>query len=91
MGCSSIKDAWNADSNIKKVEIGMTKSQVVSIMGNSYDSAGARKSYNGTTQEAIKYVVNEDVWYMLYFEDGKLVEWFKDKPRPTRPQHNTNR
>lgn len=77
--CGSIKDAWNADSNIKKVELGMTKRQVVDIMGTSYDAIGARRSYRGRAVESIGYAITQTDMYIFNFEDGKLVEWYKDK------------
>ncbi len=70
----------NLGTKLKSVEIGMTKNEVTSILGNSYDVVAARDTpdgalevwryHNVTMEGAIPYIVN--------FLDGRLVEWFRE-------------
>lgn len=68
----------NLGSKIRKVEIGMTKKEVVSILGNSQDILRAVQTPEGTL-EVWKYThaLSADM-YILHFLDNKLVEWFKE-------------
>lgn len=80
--CGYVKDVWNMDSNVRKIELGMSKKQVISIMGKYYEIVGARKTEYGNV-ETIRYSYsnanNIRTSYLLSFEDGKLVEWFQEK------------
>ena len=82
-GCRSVFEAYNLDSRMKKIELGMTKKQVVSILGKNYETAGARLTPEGPV-ESISYQTvtmsdNTEGYYILSFRDNVLVEWFKDK------------
>lgn len=71
------------EKKMRDVELGMTKRQVVSILGNNYESAGARQTQDGDI-ETIRYssltlTEKVDQYFILSFKDGKLVEWFKEK------------
>ncbi|MDU1891428.1 MAG: hypothetical protein E6767_12135 [Dysgonomonas sp.] len=68
----------NLGSKMRKIEIGMTKKEVTSILGDSYDVMRAIKTPEGTL-DVWKYTPSMSVnMYMLHFLDGKLVEWFLD-------------
>lgn len=71
-----------ADNNIRKVNIGMNKDEVIKIMGKNYEVIGARE--NNIT---LGYKSISDGIYKLYFEDNKLKEWDKEW-LPT--YHHTN-
>ena len=78
----------------------MTKSEVVNLLGTSYDSQGSFYAPDGEAVEIITYRravdVDNDVDYVLQFKDGKLAEWHKEqvrnsgsKPNPSqRPPHD---
>lgn len=80
--CSSYKDAMSANSNIKKIELGMSQNEVIHIMGKSYHRMGAVKDPNGVNVEILGYPTVEAI-YMLRFENGVLVEFHKDLTLPT--------
>lgn len=71
--CATIGSMLHADHNMKKVEINMTKDEVISIMGNVYELIGS-------TEELliIGYKTADDGIYKLYFEHGILKEWYKE-------------
>lgn len=75
--CMSTINLWNADSNMRKIEIGMTKSEVVAIMGKTYEVVGASQEQDGTV-EMIGYPSSQTEIYVLYFLDGILQRWQKE-------------
>ena len=82
-GCGSIMNVYKMDSKMQKIELGMTKKKVVSILGNSYETAGARLTADGPV-ESISYQTitvsdSTEGYYILSFRDNILIEWFKDK------------
>ncbi|MBP3518893.1 MAG: hypothetical protein J6K31_10955 [Parabacteroides sp.] len=90
VSCGTLMQPYQMDSKMKEVELGMTKKKVISILGNDFESAGARMTSEGPI-ETISYKVytlsdnNTEGYYFLSFKDGKLVEWFKEK----YPVHNS--
>jgi len=74
----------------KKLEIGMTKQEVVNIMGNDYITIAARQTPEGAL-ETVKY--GTYYLYIISFMDGKLVEWVYEEFIPNQqqqPQHHRN-
>jgi len=71
--CGSTKSMWHADSNMRKVSIGMTKKQVLSVMGEHYEPLAATKD-----KKSIGYRVAANEIYILNFENDILVEWHKE-------------
>ncbi|HCO66484.1 MAG TPA: hypothetical protein DIT04_01835 [Dysgonomonas sp.] len=70
----------NLGSKLKRIEIGMTKREVIDILGNTYDVIGARDTPDGAL-ETLRYTnitVDGPIPYIVNFLDGKLVEWFKE-------------
>lgn len=61
------------NSSLKQIELGMTKEQVVSLMGNEYTVVG--QDYNNQT---IKYVDRFKNHWFFEFVDGRLYKWFKE-------------
>lgn len=81
LSCSSLK----VGSNMKKIELGMSKQEVVSILGTDYQTAGASTTRDGNF-ETLRFVDSlNGGWYLLTFQDGRLVEWFRDAVPPTQP------
>ena len=67
-------------SKLKKVEIGMTKSEVTNILGNNYDVMAARDTPDGTI-ETFRYesvTIDGPVPYIVSFLNGRLIEWFRE-------------
>ncbi|NDW10034.1 hypothetical protein [Dysgonomonas sp. 520] len=71
----------NADSNMRKVKLDMTKQEVVAIMGETYLSVSSEKTPEGF-KEVLGYrtAVQTDGIYMLSFIDNKLAEWHIEWP-----------
>lgn len=85
------------DNNIKNVEIGMTKEEVVAIMGKDYLSAGSYQSDEGPIQIMRWIATAEDSWYELHFVNNILQEWSLvtipsldrfHPPHPPRPMND---
>ena len=86
--CGTLMQPYQMDSKMKDIELGMTKKEVISILGKDFESAGARMPSEGSI-ETISYKTasmseNTEGYYLLSFKDGKLIEWFKEK----YPAHN---
>ncbi|MFC4677087.1 hypothetical protein [Dysgonomonas termitidis] len=77
VSCGSVKDAMYSEKNVRKVELGMTKEEVISIMGKSYTSAGAIRSPEGSV-EIIRWDSAYDFEkYEFHFVDKILKEWHR--------------
>ncbi|MFV0539307.1 MAG: hypothetical protein ACK5M3_18350 [Dysgonomonas sp.] len=63
----------NADNNIKKISLGMTKEQVIAIMGEYYEIIGSKEGELLLGYKAYDYGI-----YKLRFINNKLTEWTKD-------------
>jgi len=66
-------------SKLKKVEIGMTKEQVIKYLGNSYDVVAARDTPDGAL-EILRYeniTIDGPIPYTVTFLNGMLVEWYR--------------
>lgn len=63
----------NADNNIKKISLGMTKEQVIAIMGEHYEIIGSKEGELLLGYKAYDYGI-----YKLLFINNKLKEWTKD-------------
>lgn len=63
----------NADNNIKKINLGMTKEQVITIMGEHYEIIGSKEGELLLGYKAYDYGI-----YKLLFINNKLKEWTKD-------------
>lgn len=85
-----------ARMKVQDVQLGMTKQQVISKMGNQYDVASLRQTEQGNV-EILRYThseVRNDVYvpvssYYFHFLNGKLVEMHNEDilPQPVRPPH----
>lgn len=78
VGCKSTLNIWNADSNMKKVELEMTKEQVIKYMGDEYHRVSSFKADDGTLVETLGYQNTGSDFYILQFENGILKEWHKE-------------
>lgn len=72
---------WNLSSKMKQLELGMTKQEVIHILGNNYSTIGAIATPDGNL-ETVFYtgdgVTSGD--YTVRYLDGKLFEWFAGRP-----------
>ncbi|WP_139262110.1 hypothetical protein [Dysgonomonas macrotermitis] len=77
-GCSSYSEMLSADSNMKKVELDMTKEQVIAIMGSNYQRVGSFRLEDSTYVEMLGFKRNYNETYVMRFENGILTEWNKE-------------
>lgn len=78
IGCKSMNNAQKADSNMKRIELGMSKKQVINIMGDTYKALATRED-GGVIYEAIGYDTYDVNWmYVLSFVNGKLKSWQRE-------------
>lgn len=85
-GCSAMQEVMNLDKNARKLEQGMTKKEVVHLLGNSYKVVEGRSTYRGFV-EVIGYTNAEEGVYNLVFLDGKLDSWVYEKNQPHHHPH----
>ncbi|MCD8193688.1 MAG: DUF3192 domain-containing protein [Tannerellaceae bacterium] len=67
-------DIWNADRNMRKLELGMMKQQVIDLMGKSYQIVGASREGNNLIEE-LGYKNWDRGTYILTFVNDELIEW----------------
>ncbi len=82
---SSCAGTMNLGSKVKQVEIGMSKHEVISKLGKSYDVKGAVKTPDGTLETINYYDSLYGYSYIFNFLNGDLVEWYYE---PAAPQTN---
>lgn len=88
-GCASQFGVANLGSKVRQIEIGMTKKEVVKILGTSYDVVGAGWREQGK-EEVIKYYgLNAYGYYVFHFLDNELMEFYHEMP-PQPIDHNVN-
>lgn len=80
----------NTSSRAKKLELGMTKQEVIKTMGQGYRIVSASKAPEGTL-EVLRYESSVDYNYMIHLLDGKLVEWYEERPRPEHQHEHEHR
>lgn len=68
-GCASI------EKRTQKLNLGMTKEQATNVLGNDFKTVGARESAGSRKIEVIQYDDADYGELLLYFRDGKLVQW----------------
>ncbi len=69
VGCGSF------DTRTQKLNLGMTKQQATALLGNEYKTVGARETPDSSKAEVIRYDDERSGELLLYFRDGKLVQW----------------
>jgi hypothetical protein len=63
------------ESRSRKLQLGMSREQVVKTLGNEYTVAGAKKEANGSTIEVLRFGDKSDEGVYAYFHNGQLVQW----------------
>ena len=67
--CSSL------DSRTKKLQLGMSRDQVVQTLGGNYTVVGAKQDAKGGAVEVLRFGEKKDAGLFAYFQNGKLVQW----------------
>ena len=68
-GCSSL------ESRSQKLQLGMTKSAAVNLLGSDYSVAAARVEADGSNVSVLKYLDKKQPALFLYFRNDKLTQW----------------
>jgi hypothetical protein len=85
--CASLLDAFAptfSGSNMSKLELGMTKNEVIKIMGRDFTITEKRME-NGSEVEVFSYTNATKIpeFYLFRFNNGKLEEMYRElPPRP---------
>lgn len=76
---------------VKKVELGMTKQEVIKIMGKDYSRSAAFVGDDNSDMELIRYEGIREYDYLFTFRNNKLIEWHEEiKPQYYHtPNNNT--
>src|SRR5690554_5804286 len=80
--CATNYVIWNAHEKIKNVQIGMTKDQVVQIMGEKYMITSSSIDEQGNHIEVLGYKSDTYEEYKLKFINDKLIEWERERITP---------
>lgn len=62
------------NTQLKQVQLGMTPSDVVNLMGDKYNVVNQQDQDNQTLEYVDRY---KNHWF-FQFADGKLVKWYKE-------------
>ena len=73
--CGNMKVYNNA---LKQIELGMTRSEVVGLMGDKFNTTGT-KVMDGKTYESLEYVDKYKNHFFFEFADNSLYKWYKEK------------
>lgn len=76
--CVSNYIAWNTNSNIKKIALGMSKEQVTKILGRDYLAASSSRDERGNQVDIIAYKSAAYEEYRLRFVNNLLTEWNRE-------------
>ena len=82
---ATLSNALAADSNIQKLELGMTKQEIVSIMGDTYKRLEVKQTSEGY-RETLGYLDFQDGIYRFRLLNNKLQEW--DYLQPNKCKDN---
>lgn len=77
--CSGVRIAAMRQSKMEQLELGMSKSQVVNILGSSY-SIAQKEIHMSDTIEVISYrnVPFDEEFYLFRFKNNKLEKWNRE-------------
>ena len=74
VACGSMK-VYN--SQLKQVELGMTRQQLVTLMGDKYETTGTRY-IEGKEYEVLEYKDMYKNHFFFEFSDNSLYKWYKE-------------
>lgn len=82
--------------NLSLLELGMTKSEVISLVGKYNTPLSYEKGDNGVLYETVRCYLANSEYYYFDFENNGLVRWYKEPDQqpyvlPVAPTvNNTN-
>ena len=76
--CVSNYITWSTNDNIKKIGLGMSKEQVIQILGKDYIVSSSSKDERNNQIEVLAYKSAAYEEYRLKFVNAKLTEWNRE-------------
>ncbi len=67
--CSTMSDKTQG------LSLGMSKEQVIKVLGKDFQTVGARDSSVHGKVEVVRYKTDDDGDLLVYFREGRLVQW----------------
>lgn len=68
--------------NLSSLELGMTKDEVISMVGKNNTPLSFEKGDDGTIYETIRCFLANSEYYYFDFENNGLVRWYKASDEP---------
>lgn len=68
--------------NLSSLEPGMTKQDVILMVGKENTPLSFEKGTDGTIYETIRCFLDNSQYYYFDFENNKLVRWYKESDQP---------
>ena len=79
--CASVIGTVGLENKIKKLKIDMTQEQAFKVVGKNYQVMMASKTQEGNL-EVLRYISPNRISYLLYFINGKLIEFHEEIRNP---------
>ena len=76
--CISNHITWSTNANVKKLALGMSKDQVIQILGDDHMVASSSKDERGNRIEVLAYKSDVYEEYKLKFVNAQLTEWNRE-------------
>lgn len=77
ISCTTYNKYLHFDKNMQNISIGMTKENVIEILGNQYKSSGSELLDHDVLAQKLTYFDMEGLEYEFLFKNGKLSKWEK--------------
>ena len=79
--CASVIGTVGLENKVKKLKIDMTQEQAFKVVGKNYQVMMASKTQEGNL-EVLRYISPNRISYLLYFINGKLIEFHEEIRNP---------
>ena len=79
--CASVIGTVGLENKVKKLKIDMTQDQAFKVVGKNYQVMMASKTQDGNL-EVLRYISPNRISYLLYFINGKLIEFHEEIRNP---------
>ncbi|GAB3900396.1 hypothetical protein GCM10028825_51590 [Spirosoma agri] len=76
--CTSNYINWHTNDNIRKIGLGMSKEQVIQVLGKNYMVSSSSKDERNNQIEVLAYKSDAHEEYRLKFINDKLTEWNRE-------------
>ncbi len=81
---------YSSVKQLHNIELGMTKQEVIQIVGKNNTPLSLEKGEDGTIYETIRCILDNTEYYYFDFENNGLIRWYKEAdhpyPYPVPPQ-----